>query len=453
MILKNDELEVIIQNQGYEGEGIAKIEDYPLFIQGALKGEKVLVKVLKANKNYGFGKLLKIVEPSKNRVAPSCKHYEKCGGCNLLHMNYETQLEFKKERVMDCLRKIGGLKDVEVQPCLPMDNPYFYRNKVQLPVGEENGKKFLGFYQERSHRIVELSHCLIQGEPIEEVSKVFQQWLNSYDVSVYKEEAHTGDIRHLMVRFGKTTGELMVVVITKGSKLPFKEELISLLTSKVPNITSIIQNINEERTNVVLGRKNKVLFGRGYIEDYIGELKFRISPLSFFQVNPIQTKVLYEKALEFAALTGEETVFDAYCGTGTISLFLAKKAKKVYGVEIVPEAIENAKENAKENKIKNAEFLVGTSEGEIPKLIKQGVKADVVVVDPPRKGCDEKLLVALSLMAPKRIVYVSCDPATLARDLKYLSANGYRVDKVQPVDMFPGGAHVECVVLITRKDR
>lgn len=451
MVSKNDVLEVTIQNQGYEGEGIAKIEDYPLFIKGAIKGERVLVKILKANKNYGFGKLIKVITASENRTEAPCQHYEKCGGCNLLHMNYETQLEFKTERVADCLRKIGGLKDIEVFPCLPMSDPFCYRNKVQLPVGEENGRRFLGFYQERSHRIVELSSCLIEGKPIEEACKVFQQWLNNYNVSVYKEEAHTGDIRHLMVRWGKATGELMLVVVTRTSKLPFKEELISLLTSKVPGLSSIIQNVNEERTNVVLGRKNKVLYGRNYIEDYIGNLKFRISPLSFFQVNPVQTKVLYDKTLEFAALTGEETVFDAYCGTGTISLFLAKNAKKVYGVEIVPEAIENAKENAKENHIDNADFIVGASEEEIPRLIKQGARADVVVVDPPRKGCDGKLLEALCLMAPKKIVYVSCDPATLARDIKYLSASGYSVDKVQPVDMFPGGAHVETVCLIERE--
>ena len=452
MILKNSELDVNIENFGYTGEGVARINDYVLFIPGALKGEKVHIKVIKANKNYGFGKLMKIIEPSEHRVKPLCNFYEKCGGCSLSHMDYESQLNFKTERVKDCLRKIGGLNEADVKPCLGMKQPNFYRNKVQLPAGEDETGKFLGFYQERSHRIVKIDECMIQGKIINETEKCFTFWMNKYNAKVYKEEKHEGDIRHLMVRFGRKTGEVMAVIVTRTASLPHKEELIELLKEKVKGISSIVQNINGEKTNVVLGKENRVLYGKEYIEDYIGELKFRISPLSFFQVNPWQTEVLYGKALEFADLSGEETVFDAYCGTGTISLFLAKKAKKVYGVEIVKDAIDNAKENAKINNIDNAEFIVGASEEEIPKLISKGIKAQVMVVDPPRKGCDEKLLEAMCTMAPGKIVYVSCDPATLARDLKFLTEKGYEVTAVQPVDMFPETGHVECVVGIRRKD-
>ncbi|MDT8716082.1 23S rRNA (uracil(1939)-C(5))-methyltransferase RlmD [Clostridium sp. 19966] len=449
---KNDEITVDIVAQGYEGEGVAKPEGFPLFIPGALEGEKVKIKIIKLSKSHGFGKLIDIIEPSSSRREPTCPIYKRCGGCQLQHMSYEAQLNFKKERVKECIERIGGIKDAVIHHTLGMEKPYRYRNKVALPVGAGADNNLIGFYAARSHEIINVESCGIQHEEADSVIKLIRNWMKEFAVTGYDEKIHSGILRHVMVRKGFTTGEVMVVLVTNGKKLPHKESLVEKLKENIAGIKSIIQNINTKNSNVIMGLENIVLWGTENITDYIGEFKFSISPLSFFQVNPLQTKVLYDKALEYAALTGNEVVFDAYCGAGTISLFLTQKAKKVYGVEIIPEAIENAKENAKMNLVDNAEFLVGQAEVVIPDLINKGIKAEVVVIDPPRKGCEESLLQAIAKMAPDRIVYVSCNPATLARDLAILELLGYKTVEVQPVDMFPQTTHVECVVGIRRKD-
>lgn len=449
---KNKDYIVEIKGMGYEGEGVGKIDDFTIFIPGAIKGEKVNAKIVKVNKNFAFGKLLDVVEESSFRTEPICGIYKRCGGCQLQHLSYEGQLDFKGQRVKDAIERIGKINP-EVLPVIGMENPYNYRNKVQLPVGEANGEINIGFYALRSHDIINMEKCYIQDEISEKIMTLVKQWMITNNIKAYDETTHTGVLRHLMIRKGFKTSEVMVVLVTRTNELPHKDEIINLLTSNVKEVVSVIQNINSEKTNVILGLKSNTLWGKDTIQDYIGKFKFNISPLSFFQVNPIQTEVLYNKALEYASLTGDEIVFDAYCGTGTISLFLAQKAKKVYGVEIIPEAIENAWENAKLNNVDNVDFLVGKSEQVIPDLINKGIKADVVVVDPPRKGCERVLLEAIAKINPKRIVYVSCDAGTLARDLAILDELNYKTEKIQPVDMFPHTAHVESVVLITKKDR
>ena len=448
---KNQELIVDIISEGYEGEGVAKPEGFPIFVPGALKGEKVKVIIVKLSKNHGFGKLMEVLQPSSERVEPVCPIYKRCGGCQLQHMSYEEQLRFKKNRVKDCIERIGKIKNVNIHDTLGMKNPSRYRNKVQLPVGKWEDEPRIGFYAARSHEIINLQQCYIQHQVGDEVVQLTRDWMKKYGISGYNEATGTGVIRHVMIRKGFKSGEAMVVLVTNTKQLPHKEEFIKLVIDNIPGIKSIVQNINSKKTNVVLGQENLALWGSDTITDYIGEFKFNISPLSFFQVNPVQTEELYSKALEYAGLTGEETVFDAYCGTGTISLFLSQKAKKVYGVEIIEAAIVNARENAKLNGVHNAEFFVGEAEKVIPELIQQGKKADVVVVDPPRKGCDKALIEAIGKMGPKRVVYVSCDPATLARDLEIFEQLGYKTIEVQPVDMFPHTSHVECVVRIEKK--
>lgn len=449
---KNKDYIVEIKGMGYEGEGVGKIDDFTIFIPGAIKGEKVNAKIVKVNKNFAFGKLLDVVEESSFRTEPICGIYKRCGGCQLQHLSYEGQLDFKGQRVKDAIERIGKINP-QVLPVIGMENPYNYRNKVQLPVGQANEEINIGFYALRSHDIINMEKCYIQDEISEKIMALVKQWMIENNIKAYDETTHTGILRHLMIRKGFKTSEVMVVLVTKANELPYKDEIIELLTSNVKEVISIIQNINSEKTNVILGLKSNTLWGKDVIQDYIGKFKFNISPLSFFQVNPVQTEVLYNKALEYANLTGDEIVFDAYCGTGTISLFLAQKAKKVYGVEIIPEAIENAWENAKLNSVDNVDFLVGKSEQVIPDLINKGIKADVVVVDPPRKGCERVLLEAIAKINPRRIVYVSCDAGTLARDLAILDELRYKTEKIQPVDMFPHTAHVECVALITRAEK
>ncbi|MDM0466856.1 23S rRNA (uracil(1939)-C(5))-methyltransferase RlmD [Clostridium perfringens] len=455
MVEKNKEYIFDIISQGYEGEGIAKIDNkYPIFIEGALKGEKVKVRIVKVNKNFAYGKLIEVLEPSEERVNPPCAIYKRCGGCKLQHASYKAQLDFKWDRVKDCVSKIGKLDPTIVKYPLGMENPWRYRNKVQLPIGLINGEVKIGFFAPRSHDIIDMESCLIQDEIGDKVVKLTREWIEKFNIRPYNvdgEYDEKGIVRHIMIRRGFTTNEVMIVLVTNGEKLPHKEEFVDLMVKNIPGIKSVIQNINSKKTNVILGLESKTLWGEDTISDYIGDFRFNISPLSFFQVNPIQTEVLYGKALEYANLTGNEEVFDAYCGTGTITLFLSQKAKKVYGVEIIPQAIDNAWINAKENKVENVEFFVGESEVVIPDLINKGVKADVVVVDPPRKGCDKKLLDAITNIDAKKIVYVSCDPSTLGRDLKVLEENGYKTLEVQPVDMFPNTAHIENVALLIRK--
>lgn len=456
-IKKNNDYEIVIEDMTMNGEGVGRINGYALFVKDAITGDKIISRAVKLKKNYGYGRLMEIIEPSPYRVASPCPVSRACGGCTLMAMDYKKQLEFKNSIIKNNLYKIGGIKDIELPPVLGMDNPYRYRNKAQFPVGtDKNGNIIMGFYAGRTHSIIPTDDCLIGTKDNAGILAKIKEYMLKYKVEAYNEESHTGLVRHILIRSGFTTGQIMVCIVINGESLPGESELVKMLQT-VPlcndgKIASIMTNINRDRTNVIMGRECRLIFGTPYIEDYIGNIKYRISPLSFYQVNPVQTKVLYEKALEFAALTGKETVWDLYCGIGTISLFLAGKAKMVYGVEIVPEAIEDAIENARLNGIENARFYVGKAEEVLPeKYEKESIKADVIVVDPPRKGCDETLLKTMVDMQPDRIVYVSCDSATLARDLKYLTANGYEVKKVQGVDQFCHSGHVETVCLLSKK--
>ncbi|MDC3414172.1 23S rRNA (uracil(1939)-C(5))-methyltransferase RlmD [Aquibacillus sp. 3ASR75-11] len=449
-VKKNETVELTFEDITHDGDGVGKINGYPLFVPYVLPGETGKVKVVKVNKNYGFGKLMKLTNESPDRVDPPCDVFVQCGGCQLQHMSYDMQLEMKQKQVKNTLRKIGHIEDVPVHPVLGMTDPWRYRNKVQIPVGERDGELITGFYQKRSHTIIDgMDTCVVQDEVNDRMVEAVRRIADQLGISAYREQNDRGVLRHIMVRTGQQTNETMIVLITRTEKLPHQEQLIQQLTETYPQVKSIIQNVNKRKTNVILGDKTKVLWGNEYIYDTIGDIKFAISAQSFYQINPPQTKVLYDKALEYANLSGSETVVDAYCGIGTISLFLAQQAKKVYGIEIVPEAISDAKENAKLNNINNVEFYVGEAEKILPWWTGQGLRPDVIVVDPPRKGCDEELLQAMITMQPKRIVYVSCNPATLARDLRILSDGGYETKQVQPVDMFPQTTHVECVALLT----
>ncbi|AEN91813.1 MULTISPECIES: 23S rRNA (uracil(1939)-C(5))-methyltransferase RlmD [Priestia] len=448
---KNEYIDVAFEDLTHDGAGVAKVNGFPIFVQNALPGESGQVKVIKVKKGYAFGKLIKHHTISEQRVEAPCPVYKQCGGCQLQHVSYEGQLQFKQKQVKDVMARIGHLPDVPVHSTLGMNDPWRYRNKAQVPVAEREGGLVAGFYQQRSHDIINMDACLIQQQANDDVVQAVKSICEKHGVSAYQEQKHKGSLRHIMARYGLVTGEIMVVIVTRTAELPNKKRIIEDIIEAVPNVKSIVQNVNSKRTNVILGNQTSVLWGEEYIYDYIGDVKFAISAKSFYQVNPEQTKVLYDKALEYADLTGEETVIDAYCGIGTISLFLAQKAKKVYGVEIVPEAIEDAKRNAELNGIHNAEFAVGEAEVVIPNWYKQGIKADVIVVDPPRKGCDEALLNTIIDMKPKKVVYVSCGPATLARDLAILEKGGYETVEVQPVDMFPHTTHVENVAVLKLK--
>lgn len=448
-VQKNEQLTITIEDITHEGSGVGKVDGYPLFIPKTLPGEEAVIKVVKVNKNYGFGKLLELKKTSPERVEPTCHVY--CGGCQLQHMSYPLQLQMKQNQVHNVMKKVAHLEHVLISPIIGMEDPSHYRNKIQIPVDEKNGELITGYYQKRSHRILQNQDtCHVHSHAMNEVLPFVRHLMNKYGVKAYDEKTHRGELRHIMIRTGHFTGEMMVVFVTRTAKLPAKEQIIEELTEKFPFISSIVQNINDQRTNVILGKKTKVLWGAAYILDMIGDLTFAISPKSFYQVNPVQTKVLYDKALEYANIDENDVVIDAYCGIGTISLFLAQKAKKVYGIEVVPEAIEDAKKNAERNGINNAEFTVGQAEKVMPKWKKEGLNPDVIVVDPPRKGCDPEFLDAMIAMEPKRIVYVSCNPSTLARDLRILEDGGFETKEVQPVDMFPNTGHVEAVALLSR---
>ena len=453
IIKKNEEYIITIEDMGIAGEGIGKVDGFTLFVKDALPGDVAKVKVIKTEKTYGYGRLMEVITPSKDRVEPKCKVARQCGGCQIQELSYEAQLAFKQNKVKNNLEHIGKIDSSSYEMCtiIGMDEPYHYRNKAQFPVGiDKEGNIVTGFYAGRTHSIIPCDDCAIGDDINKEILSIIKAHMKQYKIKPYDEVKNKGLVRHILIRKGFTTGEIMVCIIINGTELKASDKLVERL-SQINGMKSISLNINKEQTNVIMGKTVINLFGEGCITDYIGDVKFRISPLSFYQVNPIQTKQLYGKALEFASLTGNETVFDLYCGVGTISLFLAKSAKMVYGVEIVPEAIDDARKNAELNGIDNAKFFVGKAEEVVPKMYKeQGITADVVVVDPPRKGCDEKLLETMIQMNPKRIVYVSCDSATLARDLKYLGENGYEVKKVQAVDMFPHSVHVETCVLLCR---
>lgn len=449
---KDDFVTIEIEDIGADGAGIGKMDGFALFIKDALPGDLVEAKIMKLKKNYGYARLMNILRPSPDRVEPQCPVARSCGGCQLQAMDYSAQLQFKERKIKNNLQRIGGFHEIPMEPILGMETPYAYRNKAQFPIGRgKDGRIITGFYAGRTHSIIENKKCLLGVPQNEEVLERLLSYMEENQVSAYDEKTGTGLIRHVLIRYGFSTGQLMVCVIVNGKRLP-KEERLTERLLEIPGMKSITLNVNREKTNVILGKEVRVLWGQEYIEDQIGDVSYRISPLSFYQVNPVQTKKLYEKALEFAGLSGEETVWDLYCGIGTISLFLAQKAKQVYGVEIVPEAIADAKENARINGIQNVEFYVGRAEDVLPqKYEKEGVYADVIVVDPPRKGCAESLLKTIVDMKPEKVVYVSCDSATLARDLRYLCDRGYELARVQGVDQFPQTTHVETVVLLTRK--
>ena len=460
---KNQILEVEITDISDTGEGIGKVDGYTLFVKDSLIGDVVKAGLTKVKKNYAFARLCEIVTPSKDRVTPVCAYSRQCGGCQIMAMSYEAQLRFKENKVKNNLKRIGGfdenLLDAIFEPIIGMDNPYRYRNKAQYPIGLSKDNEIIaGFYAGRTHSIIANTNCYLGVEENETILKAVIDYMNGCGVMPYDETTGKGTVRHVLIRKGFTTGEIMVCVVINGDSLKQSDALINSLMH-IEGMKSICININKKNTNVILGDKCITLWGEDTITDYIGDVKFKIGPMSFFQVNPVQTKKLYEKAMEYVTMDLEKNdgslqgknVWDLYCGIGTISLFLAKNADHVTGVEIVPPAIEDAKENAKINNIENVEFHVGAAEDLADELLSQGNVPDVIVVDPPRKGCDEKLLSTILSVKPNRIVYVSCDPATLSRDLKYLCENGdYELKKICPIDQFSHSTHVETCVLITR---
>lgn len=448
---KNDIITLFIEDISEDGAGIGKTEGYTWFVKDAVIGDRIEAGIMKMKKNYGFARLIRVLEPSPFRVEPRCPGAKACGGCQLQAMAYEEQLRFKERKVYNHLKRIGGVEGIEMEPIIGMENPWRYRNKAQFPFGrDKNGRIIYGFYAGRTHAIIQQEDCLLGVEENKVILKIIRDYMEEFHIPPYDENTHTGLVRHALIRKGFATGELLVCLVINGTSLPHKEVLTERLRS-VKGIRDISFNVNMERTNVILGDQVVNLYGPGYITDFIGGIKYRISPQSFYQVNPVQTEKLYQTALEYAGLTGEETVWDLYCGIGTISLFLAQKAKKVYGVEVVPAAIQDARENARQNGISNVEFFVGKAEEILPEQYhKNKVKAEVIVVDPPRKGCDQVCLDTIVEMAPERVVYVSCDSATLARDVKYLGERGYEVRRVRTVDLFGECVHVETVVLMSR---
>ena len=449
---KNDLVTLEIEDCGIDGEGIGKADGFTVFVKDAVIGDTVTAKIIKAKKNYGYGRLMEVLKPSPYRVEPKCEFARQCGGCQLQALSYDQQLVFKTNKVKGHLERIGGFTDIPMEPIIGMDELFHYRNKAQFPVGRnKEGKIVTGFYAGRTHNIIENRDCALGVAENKEVLDRVIAHMEKYGIEPYNEATGKGLVRHVLIRYGYFTKEVMVCLILNGNKIPKEEQLVKSLC-EIPGMTSITINVNKKHSNVILGEEIRLLWGQEYITDRIGDISYQISPLSFYQVNPMQTQKLYAKALEYADLHGQETVWDLYCGIGTISLFLTQKAKFVRGVEIVPAAIENAKENAKLNGLENTEFFVGKAEEVLPREYKKnGVYADVIVVDPPRKGCDETLLETMVEMNPDRIVYVSCDSATLARDLKYLCERGYELRKVCPVDQFGMTVHVETVVLLSQQ--
>lgn len=452
---KNDKIVVTIEDIGVSGEGIGKVDGYTLFVKDAVIGDTVEAVITKPKKNYGYAKMLKVLEASPYRVEKKCPVARQCGGCQIQELSYDAQLAFKEKKVCGNLERIGGFApeflDKVMEPICGMEDPFYYRNKAQFPFGtDKNGNIVTGFYAGRTHAIIPNTECAL-GVPVnKEILEAILEYMNENGVTAYDEETQRGLVRHVLIRYGFKTDEIMVCLVINGDHVKCADKLVEKLV-KIPGMTSITYSVNKENTNVIMGKEIGVLWGQGYITDYIGDVKYQISPLSFFQVNPVQTEKLYGYALEYAGLKGEETVWDLYCGIGTISLFLAQKAKKVYGVEIIPQAIDDARHNAEINGFENAEFFVGKAEEVLPEQYEVNhVYADVIVVDPPRKGCDEVLLRTMVHMKPERIVYVSCDSATLARDLKYLCEHGYEITRARAVDQFPHTVHVEACVLLEK---
>ena len=451
-----------IHGLGSSGEGVGKLDNLAVFVEGALPGEEVLIEIETRKKNYAVGRLVEVVKNSPERVEPFCPLYKNCGGCQLQHMSYAAQLKWKRQQVVDAVERIGKLGGIKIFETLGMENPLRYRNKMQFPVGKAmrnaqcvvrndsgRGKDELviGCYARGSHKIIDTTSCLIQNAGNDKILAAVRAVAKKFNLQPYDEDTHKGFLRHVMSRVG-CNGELMIVLVTATKNFPNEKNFVRALLKEIPNVTSIQQNVQTFRNNVILGRDTKILYGKPTIHDKIGGLSFNISARSFFQVNTAQAEVLYKTAQDFAELRGNETIIDAYCGTGTISLFMAKKARKVVGVEVVSSAVADAKKNSRENNIRNAEFIVGDAVNVLPKIFDAGVYAEVVIVDPPRAGCDRKVLETFAAMKPEKIIYVSCNPATLARDLKILDELGYRTKKIQPVDMFPFTSHVESVAQI-----
>ena len=450
-IKKNNEYVVDIIDNGFEGEGIAKIDDLTIFIPNVLKGEKVKIVVTKVLSSYGFGKALEVIEKSESRVDADCITYKRCGGCNLRHIKYEKTLEIKKNTVQNLVNK--SLKEkVKVSDIIGMEKPFNYRNKAQYPVGiNKHGKPIIGVFANRSHEIIPINNCLIQNSKTEEIAKYILSYIEKNRISIYNEKTGKGLIRHIVTKVGVNTNQIMVILVINGKSINNEGNLVKDLTSKFPEIKTIIRNVNTKNTNVILGNLNRNLFGKGYIEDKLGDFRFKISPHSFYQVNPIQTEKLYKLAVDAAEISKEDVVFDLYSGIGTISIFMSKFAKKVYGIEIVGEAVKNANENARLNKIENVEFLEGDVEKVLDDLVnKKNVEADIIMVDPPRKGMDNRSIENILKVKPKKIVYISCNPSTLIRDISKME-DAYMIKSIKPVDMFPFTSNVECVTVLERK--
>ena len=453
-INKNDEFIVNIIDDGINGEGIAKIDNFTVFVKGAIKGEKAKIKIIKVLTSHAYGKILEIIDRSVYRKNPDCDTYNRCGGCCLRHIDYEYTLKIKKNIVENVLRK-QGLDYIKVNDVLGMKKPYYYRNKLQYPLGlDKANNKVMGVFEERSHNVINTEKCMIQNKLIQSIANDIFTFIKSNNISVYNEKSLKGIVRHIIIRVGIKTNEVMCTLVLKEDKIEkeVEEKFVEYITKRYSQIKTIIKNINDKNTNVILGDKNIVLYGNGYIYDDILGYKFKISNMSFYQVNPVQTEVLYLKAIEYASLKGEETILDLYCGIGTIGICASKKSKKLYGIETIKEAIDDARENAKINNISNAEFFVGDVEKKLPEFIKKNnIKPDVIFIDPPRKGCDKTAIYTILNIVPKKIVYVSCNPSTLARDLKMFEEK-YDIKEITPVDMFPFTSHVECCVLLELKN-
>ena len=446
-----ESIELSITGLTNNGEGVGKYQGFTVFVPGALPGDRVLAEVISMKKTYGRALIKSVVDPSPERIAPTCPVFGECGACQLQHLGYQASLSYKRQWVVDALERIGKLSGVTVHPTLPMENPWRYRNKAQFPVALDGERLIAGCFRQRSHQVIDLDDCLIQHSISNRLLQTVKQLTVEFGLPPYDEITGEGLLRHVLIRVGFRSGEALAVLVTTAAPFPARQEMAQELMQQVPELVGVVQNINPRRTNVILGEKMVLLAGRDYLIDELGGLKFRISAGSFFQVNPLQTEVLYQTALDYAALTGQETVIDAYCGIGSISLFLAQAAKEVIGVEVVAAAVRDAQASAELNGIRNARFITGEAEQVIPFLYQTtGTRADVIVVDPPRSGCDEELLTTIARMQPQRVVYVSCNPSTLARDLAYLSQQGFQVQEVQPVDMFPQTVHVECVTLMSR---
>ena len=450
-IQKNQEYIVDIIDNGFEGEGIAKIDNFTIFIPGTIKGEKVRILIVKVLSSHGFGKIVEIIEKSQARQDVDCNTYKRCGGCNLRHVKYEETLKMKQNAVQSLVNKTLKNK-LQVKETVGMENPLHYRNKAQYPIGiNKQGEPVIGVFANRTHEVIPIDNCLIQNKKSEEIAKFIIEFIKEKNISIYDEKTGKGLVRHIVTKVGIKTGEIMCVIVINGHKIPNENELVENLKTRYPEIKAIVKNINMKNTNVILGQENINLYGNGYIEDILGEYKFKISPLSFYQVNPVQAEKLYNLGVSMAEITKNDVVFDLYCGIGTISLFMSKFAKKVYGIEIVEEAVKMAKENAESNNVSNTEFFAGDVEIVLDDLINnKGIKADVVMFDPPRKGLDKKSIDNILNIRPKKIVYISCNPATLIRDLADFE-NEYDVKTIIPVDMFPFTSHVECVAVLKLK--